>query len=163
MTAHSPADLADLAATVRKDLDVLVVDADGVRHAVPTGARDKVLASVDALVALCEQLKRAVREEAEQTCIEIDLRKAAERERDEMKEAYHQQTSEALEAARAALREATTIARHLHGMIDRETWREQGAEWMGQYEGDHWAEQARADIERLAALAVPDPEGDARG
>lgn len=52
-----------------------------------------------------------------------------------------------------ALRLATNTARHLHAMIDRETWRAQGAEWQGQYEGDYWAEQTLAQINEWAALA----------
>jgi hypothetical protein len=53
---------------------------------------------------------------------------------------------------RAALARAAFVAQHLHAMIDRETWREHGAEWMGQYEGDHHAEQVAEEIRGWAAL-----------
>jgi len=53
----------------------------------------------------------------------------------------------------AALREATSIARHLYGMIDSETWREHGGDdQQGHYEGDYRAATVTEDIKRLAAL-----------
>jgi hypothetical protein len=42
--------------------------------------------------------------------------------------------------------DARQLARNLFGMVSRETWRAQGAEWMGHYEGDRWAEKAEAEI-----------------
>ena len=48
------------------------------------------------------------------------------------------------------------LARQLFQMISRDVWREHGAEWMGQYEGDYHAEQIeqhlRAEHPALAAL-----------
>jgi hypothetical protein len=44
---------------------------------------------------------------------------------------------------------AVYLAKHLFEMVDRETWRAQGAEWMGQYEGDYWAEQILQEIQEL--------------
>jgi hypothetical protein len=44
---------------------------------------------------------------------------------------------------------AVYLAKHLFEMIDKETWRAQGAEWMGQYEGDYWAEQILQEIQEL--------------
>jgi hypothetical protein len=47
------------------------------------------------------------------------------------------------------------LAEHLFEMIDRETWRAEGAEYMGQYEGDHHAESVLAELrDHRAALAV---------
>lgn len=45
------------------------------------------------------------------------------------------------------LARAAYVAERLHGMIDRETWRATGAEWMGQYEGDYHAEQVQHEID----------------
>lgn len=44
---------------------------------------------------------------------------------------------------------ALYLAEHLFQMIPREVWRDQGAEWMGQYEGDHWAEQTLAELQEM--------------
>lgn len=44
---------------------------------------------------------------------------------------------------------AIYLAEHLFQMIDKETWRAQGAEYMGQYEGDHWAEQTFEELKSL--------------
>lgn len=41
-----------------------------------------------------------------------------------------------------------SLAEHLFQMIPQEVWREHGAEWMGQYEGDHHAQQV---LEQLRA------------
>lgn len=46
---------------------------------------------------------------------------------------------------------AVYLAEHLWQMIPQEVWREHGAEWMGQYEGDYHAEKVR---EELAALVT---------
>lgn len=54
----------------------------------------------------------------------------------------------------ALLARAAYVAEHLMQMIDRETWRSQGAEWMGQYEGDHWEEQTAQEIESWKQLAL---------
>lgn len=55
-----------------------------------------------------------------------------------------------------AAKRAVYLAEHLHGMIDRETWRAQGADdQQGHYEGDYWAEQTHVEIAELkAALNV---------
>lgn len=55
---------------------------------------------------------------------------------------------------RAALVRSVHVAKGLHGMISQETWRANGAEWMGQYEGDYHAEQIAREIEEWAALAA---------
>ena len=44
---------------------------------------------------------------------------------------------------------AIYLLEHVVPMIPREVWRAQGAEWMGQYEGDHWAEHTNAEVKKL--------------
>jgi hypothetical protein len=51
---------------------------------------------------------------------------------------------------RAERDRARHIAIHLFQMVDREAWRAQGAEWMGQYEGDHWAAELEQEIRSWA-------------
>lgn len=53
---------------------------------------------------------------------------------------------------REKLARAAYIAENLLGMIDRETWRAQGGEAQGHYEGDYFAEQVYAEIVELKAL-----------
>jgi hypothetical protein len=55
------------------------------------------------------------------------------------------------EARGEKLARAVYLAEHLWQMIPQGVWREHGAEWMGQYEGDYHAEKVR---DELATLAV---------
>lgn len=43
------------------------------------------------------------------------------------------------------------LAEHLFQMIPQDVWRAQGAEWMGHYEGDAWAESTRQELAELRA------------
>lgn len=52
-----------------------------------------------------------------------------------------------------ALRRAVFLGEHLWQMVDRETWRAHGAEWMGHYEGDYHAEQVRDELAELKRVA----------
>lgn len=45
------------------------------------------------------------------------------------------------------LRRAQFVAEHLYAMIPQSVWREEGAEYYGQYEGDKWAEDVYQEIE----------------
>ena len=58
-----------------------------------------------------------------------------------------------LAQAEAALERAVFLAEHLWQMIPQGVWREHGAEWQGQYEGDYWAERVRDELRELAALS----------
>lgn len=62
-----------------------------------------------------------------------------------------------IEALKFILARAAYVARHLHAMIDQETWRATGGDDMqGHYEGDYHAEQVAAEIETWAAIAQED-------
>jgi hypothetical protein len=52
---------------------------------------------------------------------------------------------------RAALQRAVRLAEGMHQMIDQDTWRSHGADWQGQYEGDHHADQIREELRALKA------------
>jgi len=55
---------------------------------------------------------------------------------------------------RAALREAHHTGRQLMGMVDRQTWRDQGGDdGQGHYEGDYYAEKVSGQIESWGTLA----------
>jgi chromosome segregation ATPase len=62
----------------------------------------------------------------------------------------HERAEAEVERLRRARDRAIFLAEHLWQMVPQEVWREHGAEWQGQYEGDYHAEQVR---EELAALA----------
>ena len=57
-------------------------------------------------------------------------------------------------AGRAAER-LLFLAEHLFQMVPREVWRDHGAEWMGQYEGDHHAEATRNEMASHRAALAP--------
>jgi hypothetical protein len=49
------------------------------------------------------------------------------------------------------------LAEGMFQMIPQEVWREHGAEWMGQYEGDYHAEKVRDElVEHRTALTALD-------
>jgi hypothetical protein len=48
-----------------------------------------------------------------------------------------------------ALQRAVYLAEHLWQMIPPEVWREHGAEYQGQYEGDYYAEKVREELALL--------------
>jgi hypothetical protein len=63
--------------------------------------------------------------------------------------------AEQIAALQKALKRAAYVAEHLFAMIDRETWRDNGADdGQGHYEGDYHAEQVRDEIAGWKALAL---------
>ena len=58
-----------------------------------------------------------------------------------------------IEYLRKDVARAVYLGEHLHQMIPREVWRDHGAEWMGQYEGDYHAEQVRDELAALGSRA----------
>lgn len=76
---------------------------------------------------------------------------------------------DATQSLAAALREALKqrdraafLAEHLFLMVPEKVWRDHGAEWQGQYEGDHHAAQVQQEIVALRALAVSPPADEAK-
>jgi hypothetical protein len=51
-----------------------------------------------------------------------------------------------IEEMRKDLKRVIFLAVHLHQMIPQDVWREQGVEYMGQYEGDHHATETRDEL-----------------
>lgn len=58
---------------------------------------------------------------------------------------------EQLETLARERERALYLAEHLWQMIPQEIWRDHGAEWMGQYEGDHHAQKVRDELADLRA------------